>query len=57
MKKKTYTEQKNAARENSLRELAEWRGNEHFSTLAAIRAARRAHRYGLVREFRTRGII
>lgn len=57
MKKGTYTERKNAAREKSLRELAEWRGNEHFSTLAEIRAARRAHHFGLVREFRTRGII
>lgn len=57
MKKRTYTERKNAAREKSLRELAEWYGNEHLSALAAIRAARRAHRYGLVREFRARGIV
>ena len=33
MEKRTYTEKKNAAREKSLRELAEWRNNEHFSRL------------------------
>lgn len=57
MKKRTYTERKNAAREKSLRELAEFRGDEYFSTIAEIRAARRAYRYGLVREFRENAII